>query len=112
MNNKTLGIIYAIKRSEKQWDKAVSEYMADYSGSPNKEYSEWELNRIMRVAFIDYIETCDKPYAEVRELLEIMDRYSGYSMGHYLANVLGQTKVKEQGKYVNGFRDVLKDTSK
>lgn len=105
MNDKTLGIIYAIKRSGKQWNEAVSEYMSDYSGCPKEEYSEWELNRIMRIAFIDYLETCDKPYAEVRELLEMMDRYSGYSMGHYLANVLGMTKVKEKEKFVNGFRD-------
>lgn len=106
MTDQTVGIIYAIKRSGKVWDQAVKEYMASYSGSPIEVYTETELNRILKLAFVDYIETCDKPHIEIYSLLTLIESNGTHSLGYYLANVLGLVQVKDNGKFVNGFKDI------
>lgn len=105
MTDTTLGIIYAMKRSSENWDKAVAEYMANYSGSPIEDYSETVLNRIMKNAFVDYVETCDKPHIVIYELLHSLDTNGWYSLGHHLANILILEQVKDGDRFVNGFRD-------
>ncbi len=104
VTDKTIGIIYAIKRSGKVWNQAVAEWMADYSGSSVEEYTETALNNIMKEAFGDYISSCDNPEREVRDLLDMIGRNGSYSIGHHLANVLAITQVKEGERFVNGFR--------
>ena len=105
MTDHTLNIIYAIKKSGKSWDQAVSEYMSAYSGSPIERYDEYNLNHILREAYCDYISTCDNPAMEARKLLEMMDNYPMYSRAHHLANCMGLAQVKDKGKFVNGFRE-------
>ena len=110
MNDKTLGIIYAIKKSNKSWDKAVAKFMSKYSGSPEDEYADHHLNAILKDAFADYMATCDSPYYETRILLDMMDSTGFYSLGHYLATTLMLTRVKDDyGNYINGFREMKKE---
>lgn len=105
MTDHTLNLIYAIKKSGKSWNQAVSEYMSAYSGSPIERYDEYSLNHILREAYCDYISTCDNPAMEARKLLEMMDNYPMYSRAHHLANCMGLAQVKDKGKFVNGFRE-------
>ena len=104
MTDKTLGIIYAIKRSGKVWNQAVAEWMADYSGSPVEEYTETVINKILKEAFVDYISTCDKPDVELYEFLCLIESQGMHSLGYYIANILGMTQVKDCDKFVNDFR--------
>ena len=104
MTDKTLGIIYAIKRSGKAWNQAVAEWMADYSGSPVEAYTEIILNKILKEAFIDYVSTCDRPDIEIYELLSCIDKNGSYSLGHCIAIVLELARVKNGDEFVNGFR--------
>ena len=105
MTDHTLNLIYAIKQSGKSWNQAVSEYMFTYSNSPIESYDEYTLNRILKEAYCDYISTCDNPAIEARKLLEMMDDYPMYSRAHHLANCMGWAQVKDNGKFVNGFRE-------
>ncbi len=104
MTDKTLGIIYAIKRSEKEWNHAVADWMADYSGSPVEEYTETQINKILKEAFVDYISTCNRPDREVYDLLDYIDNNGSYSLGHCIAIVFELAQVKDGNKFVNGFR--------
>ena len=106
MTDHTISIIKAIKLSGKVWNQAVAEYMSKYSGSLVDEYTETELNRILKEAFLDYLTTCDNPSMEVRDLLDFMDNNGSRSLGHHIANVLGLTQVRDGDKYVNGFREL------
>jgi hypothetical protein len=106
MTDKTIGIIYAIKRSGKIWNQAVAEWMSNYSGSPVEKYTETLLNKILKEAFIDYMSTCDKPGMEVSDFLDLIENNGSYSLGHHIANKLGMTQVKEGNKFVNGFREL------
>ena len=105
MTDHTINIIKSIKRSGKVWSQAVAEYMSEYSGSPVEEYTETELNRILKEAFLDYLTTCDSPSMEIRGLLDLMENNGLHSIGYHIANVLGMVEVKDGDKYVNGFRN-------
>lgn len=104
MTDKTLGIIYAIKRSGKVWNQAVADWMSDYSGSPVEEYTETVINKILKEAFADYISTCDHPDREVYDLLDYISNNGSYSLGHCISIVFELAQVKSKDKFVNGFR--------
>ena len=108
MTDLSLGIIYAIKQSGKPWNQAVAEYMSNYSGSPIEDYTETKLNQILKSTFLDYISTCDKPNEDVETLFEMM-KAEYHSLGYYIAHTLAMTIVKNDGKYVNGFRSLVKE---
>ena len=105
MTDKTLGIIYAIKRSNKVWNQAVAEWMSDYSGSPVVAYTETVINKILKEAFVDYISTCDKPNVELYSFLCLIEGQGMHSLRYYIANILGMAQVKDGDIFVNGFRE-------
>lgn len=104
MTDKTLGIIYAMKRSEKSWDRAVIDWMADYSGSDPDFYTESVINTVLQEAFVDYVSTCDHPEWVVHDLLDCIKRNGAYSLGHSIAVILAGVRVKDGKKFINGFR--------
>lgn len=53
--------------------------------------------------FVDYISTCDNPAYEVDCLLEMMDHIT--DKADALIATLELVKVRDKGKYVNGFSD-------
>lgn len=106
MTDLTLNIIKSIKCSGKVWNRAVAEYMSEYSGCPVEDYTETSLNHILKEAFIDYVSTCDNPEEPVRELFDFIENNGARSLGHHIANVLGLTQVRKNDKYINGFRDL------
>ena len=109
MTDRTLGIIKAIKQSGLRWDRAVSRHMSWETGTPEENYSETDLNQILKAAFLDFLSTCDDPAMEVGNLLDMMESSGTHSMGYHLANMLGIAQVcrleGDEKTYVNGFRD-------
>ena len=109
MTDRTLGIIKAIKQSGLRWDRAVARCMSQETGTPEENYSETDLNQILKATLLDYLSTCDNPVMEVGDLLDMMESSGAHSMGYYLANVLGIAQVcrceGNEKTYVNGFRD-------
>lgn len=105
MTDQTIGIIKAIKQSGLVWNRAVAKHMSKETGTPAEEYTETDINQILKDALVDYISTCDHPEIEVRDLLNMMSSSGDHSMGYHIANLLGITQVRDDaGKYVNGFR--------
>ena len=106
MTDHTIRIIYAIKRGGDTWNRAVAKYMSEYSGYPYKDYTEMQLNNILKEAFLDYLSTCDNPVLAVRDLIDSMTGHGLESLGFHISNVFMMARVKFEDKYINGFRDV------
>lgn len=110
MTDRTLGIIKAIKQRGKVWNRAVAEYISERTGTPIEDYTEYDLNIILKEAFLDYIATCDNPAFEVETLINLMTSFGDSSLGCHLANILGMTQVRDKDdNYVNGFRKIKGD---
>lgn len=61
MNDLTLGLIYAVKHSEKSAKESIIDFLSEYTGTPKQYYSDNELVRIIRDSFVDYLKTADNP---------------------------------------------------
>lgn len=104
MTDRTLGIIYALKKSKKPWFLTVAKYMSRETGIPIYEYDEPTLNSIMKNVFVSYVKTCDRPETVVSDLLYNLGNKES-SIGSIIANVLINQPVKDSfGNYLNGFR--------
>lgn len=65
MDDLTLGIIDAVKRGKKSGKESIIDFLSEYTGTPKEYYSDGELIRIIRNAFVDYLKTADNPAFEV-----------------------------------------------
>ena len=65
MDNLTLGIIYAVKHSGKTAKESIVDFLSEYTATPKEHYSDGELVRIIRDAFVDYLKTADNPAFDV-----------------------------------------------
>ena len=104
MNKQTYDIIMACKSSGCA-DRAskVKAYLAKEYTCDELDYTESDIAHIMINAAYDYIDTCDKPSAFLRELNGIFE-YSLLSVGERIARAFQHVRVKNQnGEYINGF---------
>ena len=123
MNNNTLSFIYALKRcsnTSKSLRQIAIDYLAEYSMCDPKYIGEFELHRTVLSFFYDYLETADNPVTTIRQFFETKDRWDTYQsleMGKdshfndtdYLLTALMMTQIKQDGKYINGFREPDKE---
>lgn len=115
MTDRTLGIIYALKRSNHDGFRAVAEYISRETGDRIEDYSFGDLCSIVRTAYKDYISGCDNAGSEFDSFLRYLDM--NYCGGVYEAMMcrLRMTQVKSCNKenpemhYINGFRDPTKE---
>ena len=105
MEKMTLGIIHALKNSELDWYPTLVNYMTEYSGSPASSYDEHRLNTILKLAYVDFIKTCDRPDLRVSDLLTFIKNDGSRSLGLILSMCLSLAQVYDEdtGEYVNGF---------
>lgn len=104
MSDLTLGLIYEIKQSS-EWRDAVIRFMMKYSGSPRSSYTDLVIYRIMKTAFLDYLNTADKPAITVDDYLMSTERFPMLSADYHMAVALINTRVRDDfGNYINGFR--------
>jgi len=107
MSDRTLGLIYAIKRNDFRWDLAIKYYMSDIADCDFEVYSETDLYQILKEALLDYLKVCDNPSNVVRLLLEANERDGNSSMAHKIAIILMMQQVKDKnGNFINGFRKI------
>lgn len=110
MSDRTLNIIHAIKQYSFMWDNAIKYYMSNLTGQDIEDYSESDLYKILKEAFLDYLKTCDNPSYAVRLLLEANERDGSSSIASKIASVLIIQQVKDKnGNFVNGFRELIKE---
>lgn len=85
----------------------VRHYMADVCGCEVSSYDESVLEGILFNAFTDYIDTCDKPSAFLKEWKWIAGLFPYNTPTKRMIAALGGTQVRNDNGYVNGFTDEL-----
>lgn len=124
MDNMTLGIIDAVKRGKKSGKESIIDFLSEYTGTPKEYYSDGELIRIIRNAFVDYLKTADNPAFDVWQYFDAKRQQENFKdvfpaqdkkyakrdncMGIDTEAILSAfclACVQENGKYVNGFKD-------
>ena len=124
MDDLTLGLIYAVKHSGKTAKESIIDFLSEYTGTPKKYYSDSELIRIIRNAFVDYLKTADNPAFEVWQYFDAKrqqenykdvfpEQYKKYAERDNLLDIDTEailsafrlTYVRKDSKYVNGFRE-------
>ena len=105
MENMTRDFIYAMKRRDKPREEALIDFMCEQTLSPRSSYPPSIVERVARRMFVDYISTCDNPAYEVDCLLEMMDKWYITDKADALIATLELVKVRDKGKFVNGFSD-------
>ena len=113
MKNKTLDIIVICKgrthyNKENTKFEAVMQYLSENSCTELNLLTERDLVRILRDAFYDYLDTCDKPSNELREFDRCFEKEKekNSETKSYINAVLDTfmlTDVRDGDKYVNGF---------
>lgn len=80
---------------------SVINYMSDVCMYNKEWYTEGQIERILKEAFYDFIDTCDKPSYFLRQLDDLI------SIDQHLSNricmVFSTTDVYEDCLYINGF---------
>lgn len=128
MDDLTLGIINAVKRGEKSAKESIIDFLSKYTGTPKEYYSDGELIRIIRNAFVDYLKTADNPAFEVWQYFDTKrqkenfkdvfpEQHKKYAERdncmdidtEAILSAFRLTRVQEDGKYVNGFRESWKN---
>jgi len=107
MEDRTIGLIYALKQCNKyNTDTVICKFMREWSDSSFWDVtttSRTEIKRILRETVVDYLVTCGNE-AEIRRYFHESPFFVSNEFIH-MASFLYQAQVKEQDKYVNGFRD-------
>ena len=115
MTDRSLEIIYAMKKSTKPWEEAITKLRAKETGDPGHIATQFELYEVIKEVFTDYISTCDHPENVVRDLLRHVESNGSCGMVHHMAMVLRLQRVKDRDMstgnyyYINGFRDLIED---
>ena len=111
MNDRTLGLIYTIKRLNKPWYTAVAKYMSVETDTPADLYTYGDCYKIIKEAFFDYVSTCDNILPLLYTFFDSIEHDGVSGIGEKMAVALTMTKIREQDsktgeyRYVNGFRE-------
>lgn len=119
MTDVTLGLIYALKHRDKSYDEAVIDFYSKLSGTDPKYYGKETLVNIAIDAIRDYISTADNPSFVLYELFEYMhfdckrlykiEKDFDDRVREAIWATLEMTRVRDNGGYVNGFRDLKEE---
>lgn len=124
MNDLTLTVIYAIKHGKKPIKEDIIDALVEYTGTPREHYSDRELIWIIRNTFLDYLRTADNPVFDVWQYFDAKRQEENFKEiqpklyeqkvkntkcfdidTEAIISALRLSKVKENGKFVNGFRN-------
>lgn len=103
MEDKSIGIFYAIKwRGDT--DCAVQEFMREYCDTDFC-YSRTQVENIVRDAIMDYISNAYNPIREMRRYFNTWKEYSVRNEFDVMLHFIYNTAVRNDGKYIDGFKD-------
>lgn len=92
--------------------EAVAAYMGKECDYPPENYNGEMIEKIMANALCDYLDTADKPGADMHRLFDRPVIGREPSMSERIASVFALADVRDgNGKYVNGFTETLLKTS-
>lgn len=106
MNDLTLGLIYAVKHSEKSAKESIIGFLSEYTGTPkadNPAFDVWQYFDAKRQQenFKDVFPEQHKKYAERDNCMDIDTEA--------ILSAFRLACVQKDGKYVNGFRESWKN---
>lgn len=106
MDNRTMGIIYALKQCKYSSDVAIRMFMSEYSGTNWNKMGREAVDNLLRQTCAEFINEADNPVMEIRRY------FNGYSSVfcntefEMMINFLQQTRVRDANdNYINGFTD-------
>ena len=107
MTDKTLGIIYAIKKSESPYD-GVKQFMEKYTGHYN--YTRREIYEIVEQTFCECLDDLDHPslaikmYFNTRGYPQFLSQFDAMVITLQMLQVKRWNTKTNSFHYVNGFR--------
>lgn len=124
MTDLDLGIIYSIKHLNEgeTCKERIKNFLYEYTDTPKEyPYSDSELYRILVETVKSYMETAESPRLDMYNFFDCL-RVTNPLIGNpeeqkivreYVMNamigMLGMARVKRDGEYVNGFREMRKE---
>jgi len=109
MTERTYNIIMACKKvAYGDVIEAAKEYMSKECDVPIEEYTQSQMSKIMKTAMFDYLDSCDKPSAFIRCLMEVDNYFDSVSLGERIALAFRSIRVKNGDMYINGFGEWMK----
>ena len=124
MTDLDLGIIYSIKDLNKgeTCKERIKNFLYEYTDTPKEyPYSDTELYRILVETVKSYMETAESPRLDMYnffDCLNVTNPFLGNPeeqriVREYVMNamigMLDMARVKRDGEYVNGFREMRKE---
>lgn len=86
----------------------IKMYMSEECAYPIEYYTDRAINSIMVSAVCDYIDTCDKPSAFLRNILECIPE--DLTLVERICSAFALVQIKENDGYVNGFKEEFLDS--
>ena len=103
MDDRTVGIIYAIKTGPYVVDVNIRKFMSEWSNSNWNWEGRDSIDRVLRQTVANYLMCCNNRYEVERYFsdssLWIKNEYDR------MISFLQQIQIRENEKYVNGMRD-------
>lgn len=105
MEDRTVGLIYALKLNKKyDTDTVIRMFMREWSNCESwNRGSRTDIDKILRKTVADYLATCNNP-TEIRRYF-IDDPIFITNEFQRMISFLVLAQVKENDMYINGFRD-------
>ena len=110
MDERTMGIIYAVKKSSSSPQEAVRQFMSNYSGVAPENYTEKELDNYIELALCDCLNDIEFPSSVMREFFHFLHSPWDMKPGDAAACAIQHIRVKrfnyetQEYEYINGFK--------
>ena len=103
MEDKTLGIIYALKLGPYCTDENIRMFMTEWSNSDWRYQGRDSIDKLLRSCITDYLMSCGNLY----EIQHYFEDNSLWIKNEYekMISFLRGIQVTKEGKYINGMRD-------
>ena len=103
MEDRTLGIIYALKLGKYASDENIRMFLSEWSASNWNYFSRNDIDRVLRQTIADYLVNCGNS----NEVRRYFDEKAIWIVNEYdrMISFLQQARVRNDIGFVNGFRD-------
>lgn len=103
IDDRTIGIIYALKQGKYSPDMNIRKFMSEWSDCDWNLHGRDSIDILLRQVVADYLENCDNKYEIARyfhnDFFIIKNEYDR------MISFLQQIQVHKDENYVNGMRD-------
>ena len=107
MDNRTMGIIYALKQCKYGSDIVIRMFMSEYSGTDWNKMGRNTVDDLLRQTCTEFITSADNPVKEIRRYFNSYNSVFCNNEFEMMINFLQQTQVRDaSGNYINGERAI------